>query len=102
MLNVPSAALVVENVRTVTDAPATGWLAESTTRPVTVVPVGIVGTRIPLEVPVIDGLPVSVAVSVWFPPVWIVAENVPAPLESVMFAGSTAAGSLLVKWMVPG
>jgi hypothetical protein len=39
-------------------------------------------TAIVLEDPVIDGVTVSVAVTVWFPVVFEVAENVPAPLRS--------------------
>ena len=52
-------------------------------------------------VPVIDGVTVSVAVSVCVPAVRSVALNVPTPLVSVAFAGSVAAPSLLVKCTVP-
>jgi hypothetical protein len=52
-------------------------------------------------VPVIDALAVSVAVSVWLPVVLSVALKVPTPLVSVLFAGSTACASLLVKCTVP-
>jgi hypothetical protein len=58
-------------------------------------------TAIVLELPVIDGVTVSVAVRVWFPAVFKVAENVPTPPVSIEFAGSTAAPSLLVKCIVP-
>jgi hypothetical protein len=49
------------------------------------------------DVPAIDELTVSVAVTVWVPAVSRVAEKVPVPLVSVLSAGSTAAPSLLVK-----
>jgi hypothetical protein len=55
-----------------------------------------------LEVPVIEEVPVSVAVIVWLPPVFKVAENVPVPLVSVAFEGSAADPSVLVKCTVPG
>ena len=56
----------------------------------------------PLEVIVRPGFTVSVAVMVCVPGVTSVAENVPVPLVSVVFAGSVVApGSLLVKWIVP-
>jgi len=58
-------------------------------------------TAMALDVPVIAVLTVSVAVMVWLPAVLSVAEKVPAPLVNVEFAGNTAAGSLLVKWVVP-
>ena len=48
-----------------------------------------------------EAVTVSVAVSVWLPVVFKVAENVPAPLVKVAFAGSTACPSLLVKCAVP-
>jgi hypothetical protein len=51
--------------------------------------------------PTIELFTVSVAVSVWLPPVWSVALKVPVPFVSVEFAGSVARGSLLVKWTVP-
>ena len=53
------------------------------------------------DVPVIEGVPVSVAVSVWLPPLPNVAEKVPAPFTSVVLAGRTALPSLLVKCTVP-
>ena len=62
---------------------------------------GACATATKLEVPVIDELTVSVAVSVCPPAVLSVAENVPVPLASVAFAGSDAFPSLLVKWTVP-
>jgi len=54
-----------------------------------------------LEVPVIDGVTVSVAVMVWGPSELRVEENVPAPFVSPALAGSVAEPSLLVKWTVP-
>jgi hypothetical protein len=58
-------------------------------------------TAITLEVPVIEADTVSVAVMVWFPPVFKVAESVPVPLVKVEFPGKTAVPSLLVKCTVP-
>ena len=58
-------------------------------------------TLMVFEVPVIDDVTVSVAVIVWLPVVFRVAENVPVPLDSVEFAGSTACASVLVKCTVP-
>jgi hypothetical protein len=54
-----------------------------------------------LLVPVIDEVAVSVAVIVWFPAVFNVAENVPVPFVNVESAGNTAAPSLAVKCTVP-
>lgn len=54
-----------------------------------------------LAAPVIAGVTVSVAVIVREPDVLNVTEKVPAPLVSVVLAGSTAAPSLLVKCTVP-
>ena len=53
------------------------------------------------EVPVIEALTVSVAVMVWLPTVFNVAEKVPVPLVSVELAGSAAWASVLVKCTVP-
>ena len=53
------------------------------------------------DVPVIDGVTVSVAVMVWLPAVSRVAEKVPVPELSVVLAGRIACGSLLVKAAVP-
>jgi hypothetical protein len=58
-------------------------------------------TTIAPEVPVIDEVTVSVAVMVWLPAIFSVAENVPVPFVSVVFAGSTAWLSVLVKCTVP-
>jgi hypothetical protein len=58
-------------------------------------------TAMELELPVIDGVTVSVAVRVWFPAVFKVAENVPTPFVKIEFAGKTAVPSLLVKCTVP-
>src|SRR5262249_61715615 len=46
-------------------------------------------------------LAASAAVSDWPPAVFSVAVKVPVPLVSVASAGSTAWGSLLLKWTVP-
>jgi hypothetical protein len=53
------------------------------------------------EVPVIDGVTVSVAVIVCVPLVFSVTEKVATPLVRVEFVGSTACPSLLVKCTVP-
>ncbi len=44
---------------------------------------------------------VSVAMMVWLPEVFRVAEKVPVPFVSVELAGSTALPSVLEKWTVP-
>ena len=53
------------------------------------------------DVPVIEDVTVSVAVTVWLPAVFRVALNVPVPPASVAFAGNTATPSLDVKCTVP-
>ena len=58
-------------------------------------------TLMPLLVPVIELVTVSVAVIVCVPEVFSVALKVPVPLLSVLLAGSDAVPSLLVKWTVP-
>ena len=58
-------------------------------------------TAIEFDVPVIEEVTVSVAVMVWLPAVFSVAENVPTPLVKVESAGNTAAPSVLVKRTVP-
>lgn len=58
-------------------------------------------TAMALEVPVMVEVTVSVALIVWFPAVFSVAEKVLVPLVSVEFAGSTALLSVLVKPTVP-
>ena len=58
-------------------------------------------TAIALEIPVIEEVTVSVAVTVWLPRVFKVTRNTPVPLERVEFAGRVAAGSLLVICTVP-
>ena len=58
-------------------------------------------TSIGFEVPVIDAVPVSVAVMAWLPTVFSVAEKFPVPFIRDPFAGSDAWGSVLVKWIVP-
>ncbi len=54
-------------------------------------------TEIFPDVPVRLTVTVSVVVIVWLPTVISVAENVPVPLISVLSAGNTAPGSVLVK-----
>jgi hypothetical protein len=58
-------------------------------------------TMIGSEEPAIPGATVSVAVIVWEPTEFNVAENVPVPFMSVPSGGRNAAGSLLVKCTVP-
>ena len=53
------------------------------------------------DVSVMEGVTVSVAVSVCVPAVFSVTENVPTPLVSVELAGNVATPSLLVKCTVP-
>ncbi len=59
-------------------------------------------TAIDPDTLVIEGVTVSVAVIVWLPAVFNVAEKVPTPFVRVELAGSVAAPSLLVKCAVPG
>ena len=54
-----------------------------------------------VALPVIDAVTVSVAVRVWLPAVFSVAENAPVPLLSVESAGNVAAPSELLKCTVP-
>ena len=56
---------------------------------------------ITLEVPVIEGVTVSVAVIVWPPSVSSVAEKFPTPFVTGESAGSAAWVSVLVKCTVP-
>jgi hypothetical protein len=58
-------------------------------------------TAMALVVPVTELATVSVAVTVWLPPVLSVTETVPVPLVKVVLLGRTADPSLLVKWTVP-
>ena len=51
--------------------------------------------------PVSEAVVVSVAVIVWPPAVFSVAEKVPVPLVKVESAGKVAAPSVLVKCIVP-
>jgi hypothetical protein len=53
------------------------------------------------DVPVIDAVFVSAAVTVCAPIEFSVTENVPTPFVSVEFAGKTAFPSLLAKCTVP-
>ena len=62
---------------------------------------GAGATLMALEVPVIELVTVSVAVIVWLPVVFNVAKNEPVPPLSVLFVGSTAWESELVKCTVP-
>jgi hypothetical protein len=54
-------------------------------------------TSIADEVPVIEAVTVSVAVTFWLPPVPSVAEKLPVPFVSFELAGSTARLSVLEK-----
>ena len=58
-------------------------------------------TLIEADVPVMDAVIVSVAVTVCVPAVFSVSLNVSVPFVSVEFAGSTACPSLEVKCTVP-
>ena len=58
-------------------------------------------TRIAPDVPVIPEVTVSVAVTVWLPVVFKVTAKFPVPLVRVVFAGSVAVPSVLVKCTVP-
>jgi hypothetical protein len=58
-------------------------------------------TEIALEVPLIELETVSVAVIVWLPEVFSVAEKDPVPFVSFESAGSAALPSVQEKWMVP-
>ena len=62
--------------------------------------VKVLDVEIEPDVPLIP-VTVSAAMMVQVPTVFNVAVNVPTPLVSVEFAGSTAAPSVLVKWTVP-
>jgi hypothetical protein len=53
------------------------------------------------EVPVMEAVTASVAMMVWLPEVFSVAEKVPAPFMSVELAGRIALASELEKWTVP-
>src|SRR5579862_9882038 len=54
-------------------------------------------TLMGFDVPVVDGIMVSVAVIVWFPAVLNVAVKLPEPFVSVASCGSVALRSVLVK-----
>src|SRR5580692_7631261 len=58
-------------------------------------------TVIELVVPVMEAVTVSVAVIVWPPGVFSVTWKTPDPFVKVVFAGNTAAPSVLVKCTVP-
>jgi hypothetical protein len=58
-------------------------------------------TLIELDMPVIDAVAVSLAVTVWLPAVFNVTENVPVPFVSFESAGNAAWLSVLVKCTVP-
>jgi hypothetical protein len=58
-------------------------------------------TTIPVWLPVIDGVNVSVAVTDRVPAVRRVTPKVPTPPARVASPGRMAAPSLLVKWTVP-
>ena len=59
-------------------------------------------TLIAAEVPVIELVTVSVAVTVCDPAVFRVTEKTPTPLVNVALAGKVAEPSVLVKCTVPG
>jgi hypothetical protein len=61
----------------------------------------LLATVITFEVPVTEALAMSVAVMVWLPLIFSVAEKVPIPFVSGEFGGRTASASLLVNWTVP-
>jgi hypothetical protein len=65
------------------------------------VDVSVSKTVIGSESPVMLGVTVSVAVIVWEPTEFNVAENVPVPFMSMPYGGKEAAGSLLVNCTVP-
>jgi hypothetical protein len=69
--------------------------------PVGVNPEAGSGMWIDVEVPVIEAVAVSVAVTVWVPAVFNVPEKVPVPFVKLEFAGSTAWPSVLVKLTIP-
>jgi hypothetical protein len=69
--------------------------------PLTMKWVAAAARTVVVPVPATLAVTVSVAVILWPPLVLRVAEKVPTPLVSVASAGSTAAGSVLVKWTVP-
>jgi hypothetical protein len=56
---------------------------------------------IEFDIPVIEAVTVSVAVIVWLPTVFSVAEKLPIPFVSIEFADRTAWLSVLVKCTVP-
>ena len=58
-------------------------------------------TVMPLWVPLMELVTVSVAVIDWLPAVRSVALKVPVPLVKVVLAGTLACGSELVKCNVP-
>jgi len=116
--NVPLAPLL--GAVNVTGTPLTGLLALSFTitdksvpnavlvaalcedPPVAVIEAGVPEpTVIVFEIPVIVLVRVSVAVMVWLPAVFNVAENVPLPFVSVVFGGKVALASVEVKCTVP-
>jgi hypothetical protein len=54
-------------------------------------------TMIAPDVPVIAGVTLSVAVTLWLPAVFSVTGKLPVPFTRVVFAGSVACPSVLVK-----
>jgi hypothetical protein len=69
--------------------------------PEVIVSTSIALTLIEFEVPVIEGVSVSVALMVWLPAVFSVAEKFAVPFASAELAGSAAWPSVLVKFTVP-
>ena len=92
LLNWSSAVTVLENAD-----PAVAEAGAATAKCVADAAV----TRIEADVPVMDAVIVSVAVTVCVPAVFSVSLNVSVPFVSVEFAGSTACPSLEVKCTVP-
>jgi hypothetical protein len=63
--------------------------------------VGARETAIDPETPVSAEFNVSAAATVWSPTVFNVTAKDPIPYVNVKLPGRSAAGSLLVTWMVP-
>ena len=66
-----------------------------------IVRAGVAVTTIALEVPVMEGVTVSVADTVWLPAVSKVIRKFADPVCSVVLAGKMAVPSELVMWIVP-
>src|SRR5262245_19289259 len=68
---------------------------------VTVKVLAAAGLTVTVALPVMELVAVSVAVTHWLPAVFSVALKLPVPLVRVVWPGSTAWPSPLVKWTVP-